>query len=122
MRVRESAVLVVDTEGVIRFWSQGAAQLFGHGNATAVGNTLNVIVPPEFRQRHWSGFRRAIEAQESRIDGFAAVLPVLCGDGCVRHFAGRLSLVRDPSDRVVGAMATYCEMTAEMHGLPILGT
>ena len=121
MRVRESAVLVVDTEGVIRFWSEGAAQLFGHENHAAVGKTLDVLVPVDFRERHWRGFHRAIEAQESRIDGFAAVLPVLCGDGRVRQFAGRLSLVRDPSGRVVGAMATYCDMTAETRGLPILG-
>ena len=62
MRVRESAVLVVDTEGVIRFWSEGAAHLFGHDNARAVGNTLDLIVPVDFRERHWSGFHRAIEA------------------------------------------------------------
>jgi hypothetical protein len=55
------------------------------------------------------------------IDGFAAVLPVLCGDSCVRQFAGRLSLLKDPSGRVVGAMAIYWQITPDMRGLPILG-
>jgi hypothetical protein len=32
---------------------------------------------------------------------------VLCGDGQVHHLAGRLSLLRDPAGRVVGAMAVY---------------
>ena len=113
--------MVVDNEGVIRFWSDGARHLFGHDSTAALGRTLDVIVPIEFRQRHWNGFHRAVEAQKSNIDGLAAALPVLCADGCVRQFAGRLSLVRDPTGRVVGAMATYCEMCANTEGLPILG-
>ena len=119
--MNESAVLVVDTEGVIRFWSDGATRLFGHDRSAAVGHTLDVVVPAEFRERHWSGFHRAVEAQISYIDGLAAVLPVLCRDGTVRKFAGRLSLIRDPRERVVGAMATYSELSPELKSLPVLG-
>jgi PAS domain S-box-containing protein len=119
--VNESAVLVVDAEGVIRFWSEGAEQLLGHGPAAAIGSTLDLVVPSEFRQRHWDGFRRAIETGKSYIDGAAAVLPVVCGDGAVRKFAARLSLIRDPADRVVGAMATYTEASNVRQPLPTLG-
>jgi len=47
-----TAVVLVDTSGTIRYWSAGATALFGH--AEPVGQTLDVIVPPEFQERHWA--------------------------------------------------------------------
>jgi hypothetical protein len=41
------AVVVVDTSGVIRYWSAGATALFGIEES--VGETLDVIVPDAFR-------------------------------------------------------------------------
>jgi PAS domain S-box-containing protein len=119
--VSQSAVLVVDLEGIIRFWSEAAAHMLGHEPAAAIGRTLDLVVPTEFRERHWDGFRRAMQSGSSYIDGAAAVLPVLCGDGSVRKYAGRISLIRDPADRVVGAMATYTEVSEVSHPLPVIG-
>jgi PAS domain S-box-containing protein len=119
--VEESAVLVVDIDGVIRFWSPGAERLLRHDRAAALGRTLDLIVPDEFRHRHWDGFHRAMESGKSYIDGAAAVLPVQCGDGSVQRFAARLSLIRDPANRVVGAMATYTEVSEVAEPLPVLG-
>jgi PAS domain S-box-containing protein len=115
------AVLVVNAAGVIQSWSQRAEELLGHQEAAVRGKTLDIIVPAEFRERHWAGFRRAMSTGTSFIDGQAAILPVLCGDGQVRRFAGRLSLLRDASDRVVGAMALYVEPNSLTSELPVLG-
>jgi hypothetical protein len=80
-----------------------------------------VIVPEDFRQRHWAGFRRAMASGTSFIDGQAAILPVLCGDGRVHRLAGRLSLLRNPAGRVVGAMAIYTSSDGLESQLPVLG-
>jgi PAS domain S-box-containing protein len=88
------AVLVVNASGVIQSWSPGAGELLGLSQSSVVGKTLDVIVPKEFRPRHWAGFHRAMASGSSFIDGQAAILPVLCGDGQVHHLAGRLSLLR----------------------------
>jgi len=114
-------VLVVDTDGVIQSWSRGAEQLLGHAEAAARGQTLDLIVPEEYRERHWAGFRRAMATGTSMIDGAAAILPVMCGDGCVRPFAGRLLLLRDPAGRVAGAMALYTGTDEISTQLPVLG-
>ena len=86
-----------------------------------MGKTLDVIVPEEFRQRHWAGFHRAMASGSSLIDGQAAILPVLCGDSRVRRLAGRLSVLRDPSGEVVGAMAIYTNPEGLEARLPVLG-
>ena len=115
------AVLVVNASGVIQSWSEGAEELLGHGRSMVLGKTLDVIVPEEFRQRHWAGFHRAMASGSSLIDGQAAILPVLCGDSQVRRLAGRLSLLRDPSGEVVGAMAIYTNPEGLEARLPVLG-
>jgi PAS domain S-box-containing protein len=55
-----NAVVIADAAGVIRFWSSGAEKTFGHACERAVGRTLDLIVPSEYRQAHWNGFRKAI--------------------------------------------------------------
>ncbi len=101
------AVLVVNTAGIIQSWSAGAEKLLGHRHADVLGKTLDVIVPEAFRERHWAGFHRAMASGGSFIDGQAAILPVLCGDGQVHHLAGRLSLLRDPSGRTLTGQARF---------------
>jgi PAS domain S-box-containing protein len=115
------AVLVVDASGVIQSWSPGAEDLIGHAESAVVGKTLDVIVPEDFRQRHWAGFHRAIASGSSFIDGQAAIVPVLCGDGRVHPLAARLSLLRNPAGHVVGAMAIYTRLDGLESRLPVLG-
>ena len=48
------AIVIADQDGVIRVWSDGAARLIGHAAADAVGQKLDLIVPPDFRARFTS--------------------------------------------------------------------
>ncbi|MBB5158157.1 PAS domain S-box protein [Saccharopolyspora phatthalungensis] len=112
-RALRSAVVVADRDGVIVHWSPGAEELFGHRVDTAVGSTLDLIVPEEYRQRHWAGFRKAMDTGEAHLDGATTCLPVRCHDGRVRAFPGRFTLLRDPYGTFVGAAATYTERTGD---------
>jgi PAS domain S-box-containing protein len=114
------AVVVADTAGVIRLWSIGAERLFGYDVETALGQTLDLIVPAEYRERHWTGFRAAMSAGNMKLDGAAANIPVLCRDGGVRRFPGRFMCLRDAVGHMVGAMvifAPYDEHAADLYNL-----
>jgi hypothetical protein len=102
-----TAVVLTDTPGVIRYWSLGATVLFGLSDA--VGETLDVIVPAEFRDRHWAAFHRAMQTGESRISGGRLNIPVLCGDGEVRSFPGTFTVLWDGHGRPIGATAAWSE-------------
>ncbi|HVA44488.1 MAG TPA: PAS domain S-box protein [Acidimicrobiales bacterium] len=54
------AVVVVDAEGVIRYWNAGAERLFGFSVDAAVGHSLDLIIPEPFRKRHWEAFHAAV--------------------------------------------------------------
>lgn len=102
-----SAVVIADAEGVIRFWSGGAEKAFGYAAAAAVGQTLDLIVPEQYRPQHWMGFRRAVVAGAAAVEGQVNPFPVLHADGTIAPFPGRLTLIRQAGGQVVGAMVVF---------------
>ncbi len=105
-KARDVAIVQADVEGKIRLWSEGAQTLFGHSAAQAVGQSLELIVPPQFREAHWGGFYGAM-TRKSLQGNDPFVLPILCKDGQVRHFAGRLTLLNDAYGEPAGAVGVF---------------
>jgi PAS domain S-box-containing protein len=103
----EAAVIFAEPSGVIRSWNSGAEALFGHAAADAIGQTLDLIVPPEFRERHWAGFKAAMAAGDGKIDRASANIPTLHRDGTVMRLAVRLIVLHDARNRATGAMAVF---------------
>lgn len=101
------AVLIADAQGVIVAWSAGAERAFGHAAGHAVGQTLDLIVPPEFRADHWRGFRAAMASGAASVEGQSTPFPVQRADGDVVEHAGRLTLVRAPDGQTVGAIVVF---------------
>ena len=101
------AIILADASGVIRIWSPGAAKLFGYDAATAIGRTLDLIVPPDYRARHWEGFRAAVANGRTKYPDAAANIPVLRQDGTIARFPGRLIFLRNALGRAIGAMAIF---------------
>jgi PAS domain S-box-containing protein len=99
------AVVLADRSGRIQYWSPGAEALFGYPAQEAVGQTLDLIVPPALREQHWNGFRRAIESGSAAAEGTAFDLPVQCRNGEQTEFPATFVLVRDGAKTVIGAMA-----------------
>ena len=69
------AVVFADADGVIRYWSPGAERLFGYAMADAIGRTLDLIVPDRYRERHWAGFRRAVQSGTAPSSGSRTNIP-----------------------------------------------
>ena len=83
------AIVLSDTEGLIRYWNDGAERFFGYSAAEAEGQSLDLIVPREYRERHWAGFCNVIRTGECKLGRAATNLPVMCNDGTVRVFPAR---------------------------------
>jgi PAS domain S-box-containing protein len=100
-----TALVVADADGVIRYWNGGAEALTGHPATAAVGSSLDLIVPPDYRERHWAGFRAAMASGNARFEGAAANIPIVCADGIIRRWPGRFTLIRDARGTPAGAAA-----------------
>jgi len=100
-------VVLASPDGLITHLDAGAEALFGWSAGEIVGQSLDRIVPEEFRERHWEGFRRAVATRTCQLDGQAISLPVRCSDGAVRAFPARFVFLRGPRDDVLGFGALY---------------
>jgi PAS domain S-box-containing protein len=116
----EAALVFAEPSGVIRIWNPAAEALFGHPAAVAVGQTLDLIVPPEFRERHWAGFKAAMAAGDGKVDRASANIPALHRDGTILRVAVRLLVIHDARDRAAGAVAVFLADDAAAPPLPRL--
>jgi PAS domain S-box-containing protein len=103
----DEVMVLADSTGVIRFWSGGAASVFGYSAVEAVGQTLDLIVPPEYREAHWNGFRRAMKSGSASAEGQPAPFPGRHASGDIVERTGRLTLLRRPDGDVVGAVVVF---------------
>jgi PAS domain S-box-containing protein len=103
----QTAVVITDADGVIRFWSGGAEKAFGYPANEAVGQTVELIIPTQYRADHWTGFRRAMELGAASLEGRTNPFPVRQADGAVATFLGTLTLIRQAEGQVVGAIVVF---------------
>jgi PAS domain S-box-containing protein len=61
------ATLAIDTTGVIRMWSRDAEALLGYSESEAVGQFIELIIPPHLRGRHHAGFGRYVQTGISHL-------------------------------------------------------
>ena len=64
-----AGIVTADRFGFILSWNQGAATIFGYGEAEMVGQPLAVLIPPALRALHAAGLQRFVETGQKRLIG-----------------------------------------------------
>jgi len=105
--MKTDAIVMADQQGVIRYWSDGAAAMFGYAADDALGKRLDLIVPDEHREAHWIGFQRAFTSGTAAAEGVGGPFPAKHADGNIVVRNGRLSLLRQPDGGVVAALVVF---------------
>jgi PAS domain-containing protein len=98
------ATVAADAAGRITVWDQGAVHLIGYRPDEIVGRSVEVIVPPEYRNRHRAGFASAMAGGARGADAVPFFLPVLRADQTIAVFAARFIFLDGPYGRPLGAM------------------
>jgi PAS domain S-box-containing protein len=101
------AVIFANPSGVIQYWSAGMTELFGFGESDVIGATLDVIVPPGYRERHWIGYHAAMDLADGVVDHGSFNVPALHKDGRTIRLEVHLNVIHDSRGRVVGAFAAF---------------
>ncbi|GGE52492.1 signal transduction histidine kinase [Agaricicola taiwanensis] len=112
------ALIVTDRDGVIRFWNPGAVRIFGFPVEEAVGQSLDLIIPPKLRDRHWDGYHRVMATGETRY-GPAELLsvPAMTRNGDRISVEFTIMLLRDAAGQGDGMAAILRDVTARMDEL-----
>ena len=96
------AILISDREGIIRFWNNGAEQMFGHTTAEAVGQSLDLIIPENLRSRQWEGYRRVMASGETKYKTGLLSSPGIRKDGNRVSLEFSMILLRDEAGDLQG--------------------
>lgn len=105
-----AAIVTADRAGIIRAWNSAAARIFGYTEREAIGQTIDLIVPPEERGDHWHNYRRVID---SNLINYSPdhILDVegLRKDGTRVHLDAMLIACHDKNGRIIAITATLRE-------------
>jgi PAS domain S-box-containing protein len=105
------ALILADTDGVIRLWNAAAERLFGHTREQAVGRNLNLLIPERFRPAHDAGFARAIQTGQLRTGTRVLRTRADHQDGRKLYVDFTFGLVKAPDGRVVAVQALARDAT-----------
>jgi PAS domain S-box-containing protein len=115
------AVIYADAEGKIQVWNEGAQRIFGFAANEAIGQTLDVIIPTNLRERHWTGFDQTMRTGESRYGaGDLLAVPAMRKDGTRISVEFTIVPFRDSSGRMEGIAAVLRDITPRFEELRTL--
>jgi len=107
------AVVYSDAEGLIRFWNAGATRIFGFTEAEALGQSLDIIIPPNLRERHWQGYRETMRTGQTRYgEGQLLSVPALRKDGARISVEFTIVPFLDEAGRMAGIASVMRDATA----------
>ncbi len=121
VRDASDAIIYADKEGVIRFWNAGATRIFGFSEAEAMGQSLDLIIPENLRERHEKGFEKTMATGESRYGGGDILsVPALRKDGSRISVDFTILPFRGEDGRIEGIAAILRDVTVRFEELKAL--
>jgi len=110
------AIILGDTQGIIRLWNAGAEAIFGFTAAEVVGQSMDLIIPERLRSRHWEGYDKVMATGTSRYGrGELLAVPALTKDGRTISIEFTIQMLKGPAGELVGPLATIRDVTKRFH-------
>lgn len=115
------AVILSDANGVIQWWNSGSERIFGYTPGEAIGQSLDIIIPENLRNRHWEGFHKTMRTGQSRYGvGDLLSVPAVCKDGRRISVEFTIVLFRDHLGAVSGIAAIMRDVTKKFQEMKTL--
>jgi len=105
-------VIAADARGKIVLWNPAAQRIFGFKEEEAIGQSLNLIVPERFRERHWTGYRQVMQTGRTRYGTEVLRVPAVHKDGHPLSIAFTIALLHSQEGGIESAAAIIRDETA----------
>jgi PAS domain S-box-containing protein len=112
------ALIYCDAAGTIQIWNRGAVRIFGFSAAEAIGQSLDIIIPVNVRERHWHGYQVTMETGRTRYaDGQLLSVPAVRKDNTRISVEFTIVPFKDLVGRMVGIAAIMRDATKSFEEL-----
>jgi PAS domain S-box-containing protein len=102
----DERTISADTDGVIRTWGREWQNAFGYTPDEAIGQKVDLIIPPVLHGRHWRGFHKAMENGRLRKPEPDLKIPAVHKDGTIVPLRATLAVSHADDGTLDGAVAT----------------
>ena len=109
------AIVASDAQGRIVLWNPGAERMFGHTEAEALGQSLDLIIPERLRRRHNEGYQKSMETGTTRYGNDLLRVPALHKDGHTLSIAFTVAMLFDSQHKVGSIVAVIRDETARFN-------
>ena len=106
------AVIAADPGGAITLWNPAAERMFGHTEAEALGQSLDLIIPQRQQQRHWDGYHKTMETGQTRYGNDVLRVPAVHKDGHTLSIAFTVAMLHSPDGKVSAIVAVVRDESA----------
>ncbi len=115
------AVVYSDAEGQIQFWNKGAEAIFGFAASEAIGQSLDIIIPPSLRKRHWDGYEQTMRTGVTRYGaGDLLAVPAIRKDGTRISTEFTIVPFHDDAGKMTGIGAVMRDVTKRFEEMKAL--
>ena len=105
-------VIACDVAGTVVFWNAAATRIFGFSETEAVGQSLDLIIPPRQQQRHWDGYHKTLATGQTRYGNDVLRVPAVHKEGKPLSIAFTVALLHDAQGKVAAIAAVVRDDTA----------
>ena len=121
LTMESDAVIATDRAGIVTFWNPGATRIFGFTADEALGQSLDLIIPPNLRARHWDGFNRVMTTGESHYGhGDLLSVPAQTKSGQRVSVEFTIAMLKDQAHRPTGTVAILRDVTKRFEEVRML--
>lgn len=105
------AVIFAGTDGLVAYWNAAAERIFGHTSAAAMGQSLDIIIPEQYREAHWTAYARALADGDTKYRGQSLATRSVRADGEKIYVELSFGIIKDAAGASIGAIATARDIT-----------
>ncbi|MCI0483226.1 MAG: PAS domain S-box protein [candidate division NC10 bacterium] len=111
IREAADAIVLAGADGKIMLWNPGAERMFGFTEKEALGQSLDLIIPEKYRERHWVGFREVMRTGKTHYGDQVLRVPALRKDGSRFSIAFTVGLLKRSDGQVEAIFAVMRDDT-----------
>ena len=112
------AIVASNGQGEIELWNPGAERIFGFSAEEAIGQSLDLIIPENQRDRHWTGYDQVMASGESKYGaGDVLAVPAVHRDGSRLSIEFTIVPIKDADGVMLGMVSVLRDVTTRFNEL-----